>query len=391
MSELINSCDASRDFRHRLLATSSIFVLIASVSAHSTAMASDTDERPTVWIELGGQLGRLNAGQEAFSPAIMAERPAMFETSPQFERSPLFSAEKDGKFTFQPSHSDWSFSASVRYGRSTSKKHVHQQTYPQPFKLYYKPSYRPSGGLFVSYPPYAAKFADTLSRSSESHLILDFEAGKDVGLGMFGRRDGTSVVTAGVRFAQFTSKSNIQLKSGPDFHIVYSYPTWVGNYFTPAKWISQQVYHSNLASLTAQQSFHGLGPSISWNASLPVIGSHESGELAFDWGVNAALLFGRQKVQTEHKTSAYYASGHFFAHRVQLSQHSTQHTRSRGVTVPNVGGFAGVSFRFPNAKVALGYRADFFFGAMDGGIDTRKSYDRNFYGPFATISIGLGG
>jgi hypothetical protein len=65
--------------------------------------------------------------------------------------------------------------------------------------------------------------------------------------------------------------------------------------------------------------------------------------------------------------------------------------RSRSVVVPNVGGFVGMSLRFPNAKVSLGYRIDAFFGAMDGGIDTRKTYDRDFYGPFATISIGLGG
>jgi hypothetical protein len=37
------------------------------------------------------------------------------------------------------------------------------------------------------------------------------------------------------------------------------------------------------------------------------------------------------------------------------------------------------------------YRADFFFGAMDGGIDTAKKENVGFYGPFATISIGLGG
>ncbi len=71
--------------------------------------------------------------------------------------------------------------------------------------------------------------------------------------------------------------------------------------------------------------------------------------------------------------------------------HATPHDRSRTVIVPNVGGFLGVSFRYPNAKVSLGYRADFFFGAMDTGIDARHTVDRNFYGPFATISIGLGG
>jgi hypothetical protein len=57
--------------------------------------------------------------------------------------------------------------------------------------------------------------------------------------------------------------------------------------------------------------------------------------------------------------------------------------------VPNIGGFAGVSLKFPNAKISFGYRADLFLGAMDGGIDTRDSRDRMFYGPFASIAVGL--
>ena len=58
--------------------------------------------------------------------------------------------------------------------------------------------------------------------------------------------------------------------------------------------------------------------------------------------------------------------------------------------MPNVGGFAGLSFRYADAKFSLGYRADFFFGAIDGGIDTRKSENRGFNGPFASISVGVG-
>jgi hypothetical protein len=61
------------------------------------------------------------------------------------------------------------------------------------------------------------------------------------------------------------------------------------------------------------------------------------------------------------------------------------------VTIPNVGGFAGLSYRFTNAKISAGYRADFFFGAKDGGLETRNSTDVSFHGPYATISIGLGG
>ena len=65
--------------------------------------------------------------------------------------------------------------------------------------------------------------------------------------------------------------------------------------------------------------------------------------------------------------------------------------RSKSITVPNIGAFAGLSVNFPNAKVSLGYRADFFFGAMDAGIDARHSADMSFHGPFAKISVGLGG
>jgi hypothetical protein len=66
-------------------------------------------------------------------------------------------------------------------------------------------------------------------------------------------------------------------------------------------------------------------------------------------------------------------------------------TRSRTVTIPNVGGFAGLSYRFSNARISAGYRADFFFGAKDGGIDAADRENLGFHGPFASISVGLGG
>jgi hypothetical protein len=65
-------------------------------------------------------------------------------------------------------------------------------------------------------------------------------------------------------------------------------------------------------------------------------------------------------------------------------------TRSRNVTVPNVGGSIGLSWKLQNFKMSFGYRADFFFNAIDGGIDARKSENRAFYGPYASISVGLG-
>jgi len=64
---------------------------------------------------------------------------------------------------------------------------------------------------------------------------------------------------------------------------------------------------------------------------------------------------------------------------------------SRSVVVPNVGAFAGVTYRIHDFKISAGYRADFFFNAMDGGNDARKSEKIGNYGPFMSVSIGLGG
>jgi hypothetical protein len=154
------------------------------------------------------------------------------------------------------------------------------------------------------------------------------------------------------------------------------------------------------AHFEADRSFSGLGPSISWTSTAPFAGNTEDGALSFDWGVNAALLFGRQKTKIHRQTTALYheaaVAGYFFHNtslgtRVPVYDHHSSPERSRNVLVPNLGGFAGITFNYADAKVSLGYRADFFFGAMDGGIDVRKTYDRDFYGPFATVSIGLGG
>jgi len=388
MSELIQDKVHRTSIRWRLLAGVSAVALTGCIASADLARAEDSD-RPTVWIELGGQLSRLQGGQETFAPPLMDGRPAIFEPSQKFEKPPSSSFDGFGDISIQPSDSGWAFSVSVRYGRSKSGKHVVQQTSPQPFQKYLF-------GNATTKNPIAEKFADTEAHSSEQHTILDFQVGKDVGLGMFGSEKATSTVSFGVRFAQFSRQSNITLRSDPDWHFNYRYLNYPSLGFTNFKAVYGQSYHSNFAHLATRSSFHGIGPSVSWKGSIPVVGNKDAGTLAFDWGANAALLFGRQKAQTHHQTiGKSHVGGAFFTQPGLVTVYNQpavpDHTRTRSVVVPNVGGLVGLSFSYPNAKISMGYRADFFFGAMDGGIDTRKTYDRNFYGPFATISIGLGG
>ncbi len=203
-----------------------------------------------------------------------------------------------------------------------------------------------------------------------------------MGLGLFGK-ESSSVFSFGVRFAQFASKALFDVKARPDLQIGYAT-------FLNLKVPTNKYFHTYQATGQASRSFHGIGPSLSWNGSAPFMGNSREGEVSFDWGANAALLFGRQMARVQHKESAH--RGHGEVAYTTAYVHPVFHRSSaRTITVPNVGGFAGASFRIENFKVSFGYRADFFFGAIDGGIDTRKSETLGFHGPFASISVGIGG
>ncbi len=386
MSELINT-RASNNFRWQLFTTVSAFAL--GMAGATDASASETLP-PTVWVELGGQLEQMDANQELFAPPFTTDSdvPAPETISPlSLEHGPRRSFGGEASLSVMPQGTQWVFSVSARYGRSNSHKTLHQQSYPAAI----------DNGLGFQSFPLAAQFVDAKTKHSESHAILDFQVGKDVGLGLFGR-SGSSTLNLGVRFAQFVSRSHISINENPDWHFEPKYLSYPSLGLTHFRAGYKQPFHSYAGNFDASRSFTGLGPSLSWKNQTPIFGDDDR-SVALDWGINAALLFGRQKAHTHHQTTEVYHSGNLHNFKPYPSSATTvyrnpvtpDHIRSKSVIVPNLGGFAGVSFHYDAAKVSFGYRADFFFGAMDGGIDTRKTYDRDFYGPFATISIGLGG
>jgi len=406
MSELIVAPTNQNTFRRQLLATVSAVALLGSMFLIDKAQAADGDsDRPLVWIELGGQAEKLSDNQEPFTPPFRDTITQNGYPSPiGSEIGSGWMVGGEGRISFQPRASDWHFSASVRFGRANGQKDTRLQKTTHFTGV--TQSSIPALGIVRQRPPFhltRTGYADTKATNSESYTVADFQAGRDVGVGLIG--DGTSELGLGVRFAQFQTKSKISIDANPDLHVGR---TFVNQYYLgyyqllshPGLPTHVPWYHKNGASIwdalhaSAQsaRSFHGIGPSISWNASSPLMGSVPDGELALDWGVNGAILFGRQRAQVHHQTTARYHNDVTDQSNYTISsQHNADHSRTRTVIVPNVGGFAGWSFRYSNAKLSLGYRADFFFGAMDGGIDTARKENQGFYGPFATISVGLGG
>ncbi len=383
MSELVQTSTGNRFFRERLLTTVCGLALLASATFAEGAMAREADS-PTVWIELGGQLERMGNSEEVFAPSFLSKfEDKGLDSGLSQQRPPRYSNGAEGKISFMPDGSDWVFSAAVRYGRANGVKEFNQQL----------PKFAPIKGENLNHTVYyitqkIPTHLNTLSQHTDRHLIVDFQVGKDVGLGIFSG-GGASAVSLGIRFAQFTSSRQAGMNGAPNFTVIG----------TSKKYGLYRSHHRYSGSIVDNDSFHGVGPSLSWDASTSLVKRDDDERISVDWGVNAAVLFGRQKAKGDTDTIGTQYTNYtklrppkkITRNYFIITQHSSNFDRTRSVVVPNIGGFAGISFRYSDVKVSMGYRADFFFGAMDGGIDARKTYDRNFYGPFATVSIGLGG
>ncbi|HUJ02726.1 MAG TPA: hypothetical protein VLW75_03745 [Rhizomicrobium sp.] len=355
MSELIVSTDNRATIHWKLLTGVSAAALAAYLSSTDAARADDTS-RPVIWLEAEGQFSLLSDNEVAYTPPFVLN--SQFDIASKIARKrPPSEWDEGAKITLQPSDSDWIVSLGILYGKTHRSEAKHQYT-------------KHTGGYWSKY---YTGIQSAKGSSSEKHFIVDFEAGKDFGLGMFGH-EGSSVLSAGVRYAQFNSRTSLNLHS-----------------VTPN--VPSSYYLFN-AGFQAKRKFTGIGPAISWDASANLAGNETDGAISLDWGVNGALLFGRQRTKVQHhKTATYqeYSAKYYFypAYRYTVYHTAASPSRSKNVTVPNLGGYAALSLRYSNAKVSLGYRADYFFGAIDGGIDASKKEDRSFNGPFASISIGF--
>ena len=184
-----------------------------------------------------------------------------------------------------------------------------------------------------------------------------------------------------MRIAQFSSLSDLQLGAGPH----YNFSAHV-----------EQKYHEVYDFQSSEKrNFRGIGPEVAWDGSVAALGNPVDGQVTFDWGINAGVLFGRQIAVLHHAVQHCRINSfqplNTCVGDVEITEPADDTNRSRTVTVPNLGGYAGLSVRYTDAKVSLGYRADTFFGAMDGGQDTAKRENRGFYGPYLNVSLGFGG
>lgn len=208
MSELIHEQNDCRMVRGRLLTTvSAAALLLATIEATGAAAESNfaSSERPTVWIELGGEVDQIGGGLDPYVPRFtqLSDSLTSGSSAPIIQKAPIFSYGGEGKLSYEPEGTDWVFSASVRYGRAIRHKLAHEQTAGK------------------KYPPVGA-FYDAGATTSEGRVIADFQAGKDVGLGVLGEH-ARSVFSVGLRYAQFTAHSSGFISSAKTVYDHYFY------------------------------------------------------------------------------------------------------------------------------------------------------------------------
>ena len=102
--------------------------------------------------------------------------------------------------------------------------------------------------------------------------------------------------------------------------------------------------------------------------------------MTLDWGINAALLFGRQKAKTitRRRAISHRLSLFWRRHRMCLSRYHTaiKHSLAQCHRAECRWLCAASRSNIPNAKISIGYRDDIFLGAMDSGIDARRKRNR---------------
>ncbi|MBL4872429.1 MAG: hypothetical protein JKY41_03320 [Rhodobacteraceae bacterium] len=166
---------------------------------------------------------------------------------------------------------------------------------------------------------------DTSDSSNEgSFTTLDFEIGRDIGLGGV----GSGRVTLGVRGAQVGIASS--------------------GYYS-------DYYSSGYNSQSA--SFIGAGPRVALEASVPVMN-----RVSFDAEVGVAMLFGT----TTSSSDSYSYGGGPSGYSIHGPSRSSSDTSSS--TVTNIDFSAALSYLIgSNSKVSLGYRSESFTGLNLGG------------------------
>ena len=333
MREMIRKApDAARA---RLMATVSAAVLVGLLAgAPAAAQEPDAASYWVLELEGGVPLGDRQLVSELVPPGLLT----ISGSRPDFTIGGRIGVVTPMAALFADAGAGWDAGIFARFSRSNNAS---ARGFLVPGTYYY-------------FPYYGA----VSSSLQETRAMIDFEARRDVGLGL--PEDVDLTVIAGLRFAFFDSDTNTS------FNLLYLY--------TPTPYYSFNERR--------RSRFVGLGPTLGAEMRVDL---GDGFALGFD--ARASVLFGRRTVKTEF--------GGLFGPIV------TRFERSRFDVVPMVGGSAAISYDLgtSGATLSAGLRATAAFGIHNQralpsgltGIPGTGNVDRFTVTPFVRLTLPFGG
>jgi hypothetical protein len=332
-------------------------------------------------VELGGALAKLDGSRKPVRSAgdfTGPIDPANFQQRdlPRGQGGEL-------TLTYAPQQSAWRVSAAMRYGRTKDQDKIDAR---DPFEACAAPApyietfcQHPSDGSKNNLIAYQSDWLRGQVTRREKHTLVDFQVGRDVGLGNF-----ESSLMAGVRYGDFGASTRLDTTGVPDMNL----PD--GWFF---KYMNNHFYRTDL---TGTSEFKGLGPTLTWDASRRLLGNDRDGHLDVDGEITGGVLFGKQHSTLLGTEVSTYYSGSYLFDWPNLAADPPVRTnvaekRSSSATVPLLGLKLGLSYEIDRIKIGTGYRWERYFNALDVGIDEKKEADRTIDGPYLKIAVGFGG
>jgi outer membrane receptor protein involved in Fe transport len=341
-------------------------------------------------VEIAGQVQRDDASHEPTAPSFIGGFSGGLDTTAAIQNRDLdWGDGRALKLVWRPGGGPWNVSGSVRFGRANGgAARAHSEKLTDKVCLFggkYASLCAPDflGGAYYDQFHYAkTDFSDISVNNREKHTLVDFMVGRDVGLGR--PADLKSSAGLGLRYAQFTSTTDMEMRGLPDWYL----PT--GGLFK-----YQSHYHVYKANIQARRSFDGLGPVVSWDGAQRLVGNQDVGSVDLDASITAGVLFGRQKTSLRGTETSIYYTGTFKYPGPQRSDpvisSPSLAPRSKSVAVPLVDLSLGLSYEIQRVKVGAGYRWERYYNVLDAGHAEHRAYDRTFDGPYFKIAVGFGG
>jgi outer membrane receptor protein involved in Fe transport len=339
-------------------------------------------------VEIGGQVQRHEAPYSAVTPSFADSFSDALQPSDAQNRDLDWGDGRELRLTYTLP-SNWRVGAGVRYGRTNGADTT------LVFELgdtgcgsvqYYCDLFPDPNGPYARLLHFRAdNYADVVATNREEHTLVDFDIGRDVGLGL----GLESTVRAGLRYAQLESTTRLQMWGVPNWDLPAEFALF--------KYADNTHYQ---ADLFASREFEGFGPTLSWDAAKQLWGA-DDGHLDLEWSATAGVLFGKQKALFEGEESSAYFSGIYYS-QTDVSRQFQQREawvditdlpapRSRSVTAPLLDLSLGLAYEAGRVKVGAGYRWERYFDVLDAGYREHEDADRTIDGPYFKLSVGFGG